>query len=46
MSTLQHHKEATMLCEEGMIITQARSAFSIPQSIKQVAPLKTQSNTK
>jgi hypothetical protein len=34
-----------MLCEEGMIITQARSAFSIRQSIKQVAPSKTQSNT-
>ncbi len=29
-STLQHHKEATMLCEESMSITEARSALSIP----------------
>jgi hypothetical protein len=29
-STLQHHKEATMLCEESMTITEARSALSIP----------------
>ncbi len=29
-STLQQHKEATMLCEENMIITEARSALSVP----------------
>jgi hypothetical protein len=33
-STLQQHKEATMLCEEGMTIAKTRSALSIPQSIK------------
>jgi hypothetical protein len=33
-STLQHHKEATMLCEEGMIITKVKSALSIPQNTK------------
>jgi hypothetical protein len=32
--TLQQHKEAAMLCEEGMIITKARSALLVPQSIK------------
>jgi hypothetical protein len=26
-STLQQHKEATMLCEEGMIAIEARSAL-------------------
>jgi len=29
-STLQQHKEAMMLCEEGMIIAKTRNAFSIP----------------
>jgi len=29
-STLQHHKEATMLCEENMTITKAKSSLSIP----------------
>jgi len=32
--TLQQHKEAAMLCKEGMIIVEARSALSIPQSVK------------
>jgi hypothetical protein len=29
-STLQQHKEVAMLCEEGMIIAEARSALLIP----------------
>ncbi len=29
-STLQQHKEAVMLCEEGMIITKANSVVSVP----------------
>jgi len=29
-STLQQHKEATMLCEEGMTTIETRSAFSAP----------------
>jgi hypothetical protein len=33
-----------MLCEEGMIIVEARSALSIPQSTKQTTLMKTQSN--
>jgi hypothetical protein len=33
-STLQQHKEATMLCEKGMTTTKARSALSVSQSIK------------
>jgi hypothetical protein len=33
-STLQEHKEATMLCEEVMITAEARSALLVPQSIK------------
>ncbi len=32
--TLQQHKEATMLCEEGMTTIETRNAPSIPQSIK------------
>jgi hypothetical protein len=28
--TLQQHKEATMLCEEGMTTIEARNALSIP----------------
>ncbi len=43
-STLQQHKEAVMLWEKNMTIAKARSAFSIPQSTKQIAPMKTQSN--
>jgi len=34
-----------MLCEEKMTIIEARSACSIPHSIKQATPPKTQSNT-
>ncbi len=33
-----------MLCEEGMIITQARSAFLVPRNTKQIALIKTYSN--
>jgi hypothetical protein len=29
-STLQQYKEASMLCEEGMTIAEARSALSMP----------------
>jgi hypothetical protein len=43
-STLQQHKEATMLCEKGMTIVEVRSAILIPQGTKQVTPLKAQSN--
>ncbi len=43
-STLQQHKEATMLCEEGMTILEARTALSIPQNTKHVTQTKTQSN--
>jgi hypothetical protein len=42
--TLQQHKEATMLSEEGMTIIEAKSALLIPQSIKHALPAKTQSN--
>jgi hypothetical protein len=28
--TLQQHKEATMLCEEGMIITKAKNTLLVP----------------
>ncbi len=35
-----------MLCEESMTTIEARSALSVPQSTKQVAPTKTQSNTR
>ncbi len=28
--TLQQHKEATMLCKEGMTITEARNALKVP----------------
>ncbi len=45
-STLQEHKEATMLCEEVMITAEARSALLVPQSIKQAVLAKTQSNTR
>ncbi len=43
-STLQQHKEAAMLCEKGMITTKTRNALLIPQSIKHVIQVKTQSN--
>jgi hypothetical protein len=33
-----------MLCEKYMIIVEAKNALSIPQSIKQAVPTKTQSN--
>jgi hypothetical protein len=33
-STLQHHKEVTMLCEKGMTIAEAKNALFVPQSIK------------
>ncbi len=42
-STLQEHKEAAMLCEEGMTIVEVRSALLMPQSTKHVALGKTQS---
>jgi hypothetical protein len=29
-STLQQHKEVTMLCEEGMTTTKAKSALLVP----------------
>ncbi len=34
-----------MLCEEGMITIEAKNALLLPQSIKQIVPTKTQSNT-
>jgi hypothetical protein len=40
-STLQQHKEAIMLFEKGMIIVEVRSALSVLQNTKQVAPPKT-----
>jgi len=33
-STHQQHKEARILCEEGMTIVEAKSALSVPQSTK------------
>ncbi len=35
-----------MLCEEGMTIVEVKSAFLIPQGIKQAPPPKAQSNTR
>ncbi len=32
--TLQQHKDAKMLCEEGMTLVKARSALSVPWSTK------------
>ncbi len=32
--TLQQHKEAMMLCEEGMITIEARSALLVPHNTK------------
>jgi hypothetical protein len=40
-STLQQHKEAAILCEEGMATAKARSALLTSQNIKQVALIKT-----
>jgi hypothetical protein len=40
-STLQQHKEMVMLCEEGMITAEIRSALLIPQSTKLATPMKT-----
>jgi len=40
-STLQQHKETTMLCEKGMTIAKARSALLVPQNIKHVILAKT-----
>ncbi len=45
-STLQQHKEAAMLFEEGITIIEAKSVISIPQNTKQVTPPKTWSNTR
>jgi hypothetical protein len=33
-STLQQHKEATMLCEEGMTTIETKNILSVPQNIK------------
>ncbi len=44
-STLQH-KEAVMLCEEGMTTTKARSTLLVPQSTKHATLAKTQNNIK
>ncbi len=35
-----------MLCEEGMITAEIRSALLIPQSTKLATPMKTQNNTR
>jgi hypothetical protein len=43
-STLQQHKEATMLCEENMIIAEVRNALLVSQNTKQATPMKTHSN--
>jgi orotate phosphoribosyltransferase-like protein len=43
-STLQQHKEATMLCEEGMITTETKNELSVPQNTKEVTLVKTQDN--
>jgi hypothetical protein len=40
-STLQQHKEATMLCEEGMTIAKTRITLLVPQSTKQATSTKT-----
>ncbi len=37
-STLQQHKEVATLCEEGMIIAEARSALLVPQNTKHATP--------
>ncbi len=43
-STLQHHKEVMMLCEEKMITIETKSSLLVPHSTKQVTPPKTHSN--
>ncbi len=43
--TFQQHKEVMMLCEEGMITVEAKSALLVPHSTKQTTPPKTQGNT-
>jgi hypothetical protein len=45
-SILQQHKEVVMLCEEGMTTTKAKNALLVSQNKKQIAPQKTQSNTR
>jgi hypothetical protein len=45
-STLQQHKEAMMLCEEGMITTKIRNAYVLPHNTKKTAPAKTHINTR
>jgi hypothetical protein len=40
-STLQQHKEATMLCEKGMTTVKTRNALSIVHSTKRIAPTNT-----
>jgi hypothetical protein len=40
-SILQQHKEATMLCEEGMTTIETRSALLIPQNTKETTLVKT-----
>jgi len=44
-STLQQHKEAAMLCEEGMTILETRSELSIPKNTKDATLMKTHSIT-
>jgi len=44
-STLQQYKEASMLCQEGMITSETKSELSIPQNTKEMTLMKTQSNT-
>jgi hypothetical protein len=39
-SRLQQHKEAMLLCEEGMIIIETKSTFLVPQSTKRTTPPK------
>jgi hypothetical protein len=35
-----------MLCEEGVITIEAKSALLLPHNIKQIVPAKTLSNTR
>jgi hypothetical protein len=44
--TFQQHKEVAVLCEERMIVAEARNALLVPQTTKQVTPPKTQRNTR
>jgi hypothetical protein len=43
-STLQQHKEGTMLCEESMNAIEARSTFLVPQTTKHATTTKTYNN--